>query len=75
MKIGHMIAIAAACGFLGVAGAQAAEQASTQDQKVMTSRSAYRNHHPAVVIHRHQHPHHLRYSQPHLRHHHHPVVR
>ncbi len=79
MKIGHMIATAAACGFLGVAGAQAAEQASVKGPQIETGRSAtvvHRNHHPAVVIHRGHHPHHLMYSQPHRPHHHpHIVVR
>jgi hypothetical protein len=77
MKIAHMIAIVAACGFMSVAAAQAGTntQTAVKGPQAETGRSAYRNHHPAVVMHRHARRHHLMYSQPHLHHHHHPVVR
>jgi len=72
MKIGHTLAIIAACGFLSVTAAQAATsgQASMKDQQMTTGRSVHRNHHPAVVVHRRHHPHMLMHHQPHMPHHH-----
>lgn len=72
MKFGHTLAIIAACGFLSVTAVQAGtmDQTSIKGQRVETGRSAMRNHHPAVVVHRRHHPHLLMHHRPHLPHHH-----
>jgi hypothetical protein len=82
MKIGQTIAIAALIGVLAGAGQAAAMEQTPMQNKPMasesrapmaTGRSAHRNHHPAVVIHRHHRPHPLmRHQHFHPHHPHHP---